>query len=370
MIAEFVKQWVRNELWDQVPVAISVIDRQFRIIEANSHFHQAYGDWQARPCYTVYKGREERCENCAAALTFADGKVRVRQEKGLVRDGEQTYYFVHMVPLIREGGEIPCIVEMSTDITLTKRLEHDKLEAERLAAVGQTVAGLAHGIKNVLMGIEGGMYVLRSGIEHGKAERILQGLQMLDDGTGRITFFVREFLEFARGRVPEVQLIDPGRVVRKVFDVFRERAARAGIALKLEAQADIRWVLMDENGIHDCLANLVSNAMDACAISDKPDRTVTMRCFEKDSTLVIEVADNGAGMDYEVKKKIFTSFFSTKGSDKGTGLGLLTTRKIVQEHGGKVSFESTEGIGSSFRLEFPRDRLPQPKETEPKAQEA
>jgi signal transduction histidine kinase len=81
---------------------------------------------------------------------------------------------------------------------------------------------------------------------------------------------------------------------------------------------------------------------------------------EQGGTLVFEVADDGAGMDYDVKKKIFTGFFSTKVAGKGTGLGLLTTRKIVQEHGGKVSFDSTEGAGSVFRLEFPRSRLPRP----------
>jgi signal transduction histidine kinase len=81
---------------------------------------------------------------------------------------------------------------------------------------------------------------------------------------------------------------------------------------------------------------------------------------DRDGTLVFEVADDGVGMDYEIRKKIFSNFFSTKATGKGTGLGLLTTRKIVQEHGGKVSFDSTEGAGSVFRLEFPRDRLPQP----------
>jgi signal transduction histidine kinase len=65
-------------------------------------------------------------------------------------------------------------------------------------------------------------------------------------------------------------------------------------------------------------------------------------------------------MDYDIKQRVFTNFFSTKASGKGTGLGLLTTRKIVQEHGGKVSFESAEGEGSLFRLEFPRDSLPRP----------
>jgi len=104
----------------------------------------------------------------------------------------------------------------------------------------------------------------------------------------------------------------------------------------------------------------VSNALDACQISDKPGRHVTVTTRDRDGVLVFEVADDGVGMDYEIKKNVFTSFFSTKGSNKGTGLGLLTTRKIVQEHGGKVSFESTEGVGSVFRLEFPRNRLPRP----------
>ena len=81
---------------------------------------------------------------------------------------------------------------------------------------------------------------------------------------------------------------------------------------------------------------------------------------------MIEVEDEGCGMDQEVRQLAFTNFFTTKGSG-GTGLGLLLTRKIMQEHGGRVDFESTAGVGSVFRLVFPRDRLPDP--TEPKEEE-
>jgi PAS domain S-box-containing protein len=358
MVDEVVKSWIGNELWDQVPVAISVIDREFRIVEANRNFEETYGDWQGRACHAVYKGRDSRCENCGAAQTFMDGKVRVRQEEGVVKEGQPSYYLVHMVPLIQADGTIPCVVEMSTDITLTKTLEREKLEAERLAAVGQTVAGLAHGIKNVIMGLEGGLYVARSGIERIDPDRIGRGMRMLDESIGRMSSFVQEFLEFARGRTPDVQLVDPNRIVKKVYELFHHRASLAGIQLHLDLGQDIPWAFMDETGINDCVANLVSNALDACKISDKPDRQVHLSTREENNVLIIQVQDDGMGMDYEIKKKVFTKFFSTKGSDKGTGLGLLTTRKIVQEHGGKVSFESTEGKGSVFRLEFPRDRLP------------
>jgi signal transduction histidine kinase len=153
-------------------------------------------------------------------------------------------------------------------------------------------------------------------------------------------------------------------VAGKVVDLFKDKAEMAGIRLRFDPQPEVPPAFMDEEGIHTCLVNLVSNALDACETSDRPDPEVTLRTRDEGGALVLEVADTGTGIDYEIRKKVFTTFFSTKGSGKGTGLGLLTTRKIVQQHGGRVSFESTAGAGSVFRLEFPHDRLPRP-EAEP-----
>ncbi len=369
MTTEDIRNWMHARLWYQVPVSISVIDRNYSVIEANPHFARNYGDWQGRFCYEVYKGLSERCKDCAATKTFADGLVREKEEQGVVRDGKQTYYLVHMVPLIGEDGKIPYVVEMSTDITHVKLLEQQKLEAERLAAVGQTVAGLAHGVKNLLMGIDGGMYVLESGMHKGDPDRMLKGWEMLKADIARITSFVKEFLEFAKGRTPQVQLVDPNQPAREVLSLFSDTAGLKGIEIRANLQEGIPHAFMDKEGIHTCLANLVSNALDACEVSDKPNRHVVLSTSEQEGKLVFEVADDGAGMDYEIKKKVFTGFFSTKVSGKGTGLGLLTTRKIVQEHGGNVSFDSTEGAGAVFRLEFPRDRLPRPAEDEDRQDE-
>jgi len=360
MITEDIHSWVHRKLWYQVPISISVIDRNYNIIEANPCFAENYGDWQGRFCYEVYKGLSEPCKDCAAAKTFADGLARDREEEGVVRDGRQTYYLVQMVPLIGDDGRISYVVEMSTDMTSIKLLEQEKLDAERLAAVGQTVAGLAHGVKNLLMGIDGGMYVLESGIEKGDADRLLKGWKMLKADMARITSFVKEFLEFAKGRSAQVRLVDPNEPAREVVSLFRDTARLKGIEIKANLQEGIPDAFLDKEAIHTCLVNLVSNALDACEVSDKPNRNVVLSTSDQEGKLVFKVADDGAGMDYDIKKKIFTSFFSTKVTGKGTGLGLLTTRKIVQEHGGKVSFSSTEGAGSVFRLEFPRDRLPRP----------
>jgi len=128
--------WLRANLFDEVPVNICVIDPAFRIVKANRHFEEAYGPWAGRPCYEVYKGRQSRCEDCAAVQTFNDGVVRSLEQEGSLRgNGGRAHYLVHMVPIVRPQGGVPYVIEMSTDITPVKRLEQEKREAERLAAV-------------------------------------------------------------------------------------------------------------------------------------------------------------------------------------------------------------------------------------------
>ena len=355
-----IQDWLRTKLFEEVPISISVVSPDFRVVEANRLFEETFGPWKNRQCYEVYKDRSTRCEQCAALETFADGKIRTREEEGISGDGGQKqHYLVHMFPVTRAGGEIPYVIEMSTDITAVKRLEAEKREAERLAAVGETLAGLAHGVKNVLMGLEGGMYAVDSGIERADDERIARGWGMLQENVARISQFVKEFLDFAKGREAKATMTDPNNPVRKVMRLFAEEANQAGILLTAETQGDVPPAPLDEDGIYTCLANLVSNAIDACLLSSKEcSYAVLIASREEAGSLVYEVRDNGHGMDYEISKNIFSKFFSTKGSDRGTGLGLLTTKKIVHQHGGKISFTSTEGVGSTFRIELPRSGLP------------
>jgi PAS domain S-box-containing protein len=358
--------WLSDELFDRVPVAICVIDRDFQVVEANARFTELYGEWIGHRCFEVYKDRNERCVKCGAAKSFEDGKTREREEEGVDRFGRPTHYLVDIVPVVNDDGSIPYIIEMSTDITELKKLQREKIEAERLAAVGQTVAGLAHGIKNLIMGLEGGMYVVNSGLRSDNEKRVLQGWRMLEEDIGRISSFAKEFLEFAKGRQPSVQMIQPNEVASTVVDHYRERAARSGVELRFEP-GNLAGAPMDEDGLHTCLTNLVLNAIDACVMSTKEACHVVLSTREKDGVLSFEVKDDGCGMDYDIKQKVFTNFFSTKASGKGTGLGLLATRKIVQEHGGQVSFDSAEGEGSVFRLQFPRENLPQPQPSEDEA---
>jgi signal transduction histidine kinase len=345
-----------------VPCFVTILDRDLRLVRANQRMRATFGPAVGEPCYRVYKRRELPCDSCPALEALRDGHEHTAEQRGLSAAGEETNYVVTAAPLWSEGGEgdrrVDFVVEMSTDVTRFKALEREKLEAERLGAVGQTVAGLAHGIKNILMGLEGGVYVMNSGLRQGQTEKIQRGTEMLARNVSKISNLVKSLLSFSKGHVPKVAETDLNAVAREVLALYRDAAGRVGVGLVGELGEGIAPAPMEAEGIHACLTNLVSNAIDACQMSERPGRTVRINTREEGGALVIEVADDGLGMDCEIKKKIFTTFFTTKGGG-GTGLGLLLTRKIVQEHGGKILVESEPGAGTSFRIVLPRERLPQ-----------
>ncbi|MFH2009505.1 MAG: ATP-binding protein [bacterium] len=275
----------------------------------------------------------------------------------LALDGEEIPVRLAGVRLESEGRLLGGAASL-TDHRQLRALQQEKLEAERLAAVGQTVAGLAHGVKNLLTGLEGGMYLVSTGLRKDNRERVENGWQMLNRNIGRISKFVKDFLSFSKGRTITVLPCDPVAVAKEVVELYQARAESAGIALTWHAPDPIPPANLDYEGMHECLTNLVGNAIDACQMSESRGGThVHVNVLEQDDVLRFEVEDDGVGMDYDLKQKVFTTFFTTKGLG-GTGLGLLTTRKIVQEHGGSIELESTPGQGSKFTILLPRARLP------------
>jgi len=338
--------------FERVPNYISVIDRDFTIVRANDNLRDTFGECNNRKCYEVYKKKHRACENCPAALSFIDGQEHTAEHVGMSADGSITYYVVKTSPLIKGYDNCRYVVEILTDITEFKMLEKEKLEAERLAAVGQTVAGLAHTIKNILMGVEGGMYMLSSGIEQDQKDRMAKGWDMLQRNIVKVSSLVKDFLSFAKGRKPVLQIIDPNCLVDEIIELYESTAKRIGITLTRNPSDGVEPAPLDAAGIHTCLTNLISNAIDACQMSSKENPSVRIGLKQENDTLYFEVSDDGCGMDYDVKQKLFTTFFTTKGG-KGTGLGLLTTNKIVHEHGGKILYTSESGKGSVFTIAFP-----------------
>ncbi len=244
----------------------------------------------------------------------------------------------------------------------TENLEHlvekksrQLIEAERLAAVGETVAGLSHTIKNITSGLDGGMFVLEKGIEREDADYLKQGWELVRGNVDRIKTLSLDLLNFAKTDRLEYRLVDPAQPAREVFDLMRSRAEDHGMELVLDIATGPAPVHMDPVGIHQCLLNLITNAIDACEETEPVDtgQRITLSVGRStDGSVCYRVADTCCGMDEGTKARLFQRFFTTKGV-RGTGIGLMLTRAIVHRHGGIIDVTSQPGKGSCFTIILP-----------------
>jgi signal transduction histidine kinase len=228
------------------------------------------------------------------------------------------------------------------------------VEAERLAAIGQTVADLAHTIKNIAGSLKGGLFVLKKGIELEDSRYLHQGWGMIGGNVERIRGLSLDLLNFGKAGQLRCRLVDPLGPAKDVVDLHRATAADRGIDLQLEAGDGLKPVLFDPEAMHRCLDNLVGNALEAFeGVGDDVPRKVTVQVRSRAGGGVeYRLADTGTGMDKATRERLFQSFFSTKGM-RGTGIGMMTVKKIVDLHGGIIDVDSSPGSGTTVSVALP-----------------
>lgn len=337
-----------HQLFDIVPCYISVQDRAFHVIEANRHFQESFGGRLGDHCYEIYKRRREPCPVCPVAQTFLDGETHSSNEVLIDNAGRKLHVVVHTAPVRDSSGEIAAVMEVSDDITEMRALE------DKLASLGSLVGGIAHSIKNILEGLRGGVYIVNLGFRDNQQQDIRTGWEMVERNVTRLSAMILDMLYCAREHAPRRLPVSLPAIAREVLALHAPRAAQNSIALESVIACDAAVVPGEPKDIHSLLSNLLGNAIDACLSDQTEDRVyrVALRISRQGDQAIVEVEDNGAGMDEETRNKLFTMFFSTKGAF-GTGLGLLVSHKVVTEHGGVISVRSEPGEGSTFTVRLP-----------------
>lgn len=337
-----------HNLFDVVPCYVSVHDRDFRIVEANQRFKESFSRRLGGFCYEIYKRRTEPCTPCPVADAFADGRSHSDEQVVIDNAGRQLHVVVYTAPVRDPRGRITDVMQVAADITEMRSLQ------DQLASLGRLVGGIAHSIKNVLEGLRGGVYVANLGFRDQNQADIQTGWGMIQRNVDRLSAMILDMLYCAKERSPRPLPVCLPEVTRAVLQLFGARAADSGVKLEAQIADNLPDLLGEPRDIHSLISNLVGNALDAC-YADQDERKsprVMVRVFREDQQAVIEVADNGTGMDEETRGKLFTMFFSTKGAS-GTGLGLVVARKVVIEHGGTISVDSTPEQGSTFTVKLP-----------------
>jgi signal transduction histidine kinase len=227
------------------------------------------------------------------------------------------------------------------------------VQSERLAAVGETVAFLSHNIKNILQALNSGIDVVEIGINARDMDRVDEAWPIVERGLDRINALILNMLAFSKDREPLLKGVDVAEVLRDCVELSSPGADERQIALITELP-DMMEIPADASGLHQAFLNLIANALDA--VEDEVGAiTVSVRLDTMNRCITVQVSDNGSGIDPARINDIFTPFFSSKGQ-KGTGLGLAVTKKIVEEHHGQILVSSAPSQGTTFTIHLPIQR--------------
>ena len=233
-----------------------------------------------------------------------------------------------------------------------QRYQQALVKAERLGAVGQTIATLSHHIKNILQGVRGGSYLIDMGLRDHNEDVVRKGWNIVEKNQTKIYNLVMDMLTFSKERQPVPQLASVNETVQDICELMQPRADEQQLILETLFDPNLPRTRFDPEGLHRAVLNIVNNAFDA--LEGQPSARIRIETGVDQSakTVFVIVTDNGPGISEEQRPKLFTLFESTKGG-RGTGLGLAVSQKILREHGGEITVVTAPGSGAQFTLEWP-----------------
>jgi signal transduction histidine kinase len=285
--------------------------------------------------------------------------VPIKARKLTDKTGDQILGLIYVDSSVKNYTYAPDQLRLLTAIGLqaglaiqNTKLYQQGLQAERLAAVGETTAALSHSIKNILQALRGGADVVEMGFKASNLNQAAKGWRIVDRNLDKIYGLTMNLLAYSRPREPVTEVVHPRKLIEECLELVAASANAKGVMAIADVDRDVPPVPLDPAGMHQVLMNLLSNALDAVETGKGLIR-VTCRYFADPlNELHIEVVDNGSGVPPSMMNHMFELFHSTKGN-RGTGLGLAVAKKIVEEHDGSITAKSPPGEGTTFLVRVP-----------------
>jgi signal transduction histidine kinase/pSer/pThr/pTyr-binding forkhead associated (FHA) protein len=320
--------------------------------------------------YVIEKGEGVLSSNAMTDARFSKGKsvhnlgirsalcvpIKCRRIDG--KDGDEIIGVIYIDSSVKNYTYSPDQLRLLTAIGLqaglavqNAKLYQQGLQAERLAAIGETTAALSHSIKNILQALRGGADVVEMGLKNNNVPQLTKGWRVVDRNMEKIYNLTMNLLAYSKHREPKLELVNPKKLLDECVELIATPANDKGVMVVADVDRDHPAVPLDPDGMHQVVMNLLSNALDAVTPQEGLIRIVCHYDPDARQTM-IEVIDNGSGIPETMMKHMFELFHSTKGN-RGTGIGLAVARKIVEEHEGSISVQSRAGEGTIFTIRLP-----------------
>lgn len=348
-------QSILSKIFEANPDHLVVIDRNLRIIHSNWLGGYEYVPAEIRHlnpyCYEAYnEGQDKPCEACAALEVFKTGKP-VFTEMYNARIG---YLEIRAVPIVDENGAVLMVAEHIRDITEKKKMEEEILKGQKLESLGVLAGGIAHDFNNLLTAIMGNISLAKMFAESGS--KAFDRLTDAEKACERATGLTQQLLTFSRGGAPVKKTTS---IVQIITDSAGFMLRGSNVKCELTLRKDLWAADVDEGQMGQVINNLIINADQAMpdgGVISVTAENITIAASDllplpAGRYILISIQDQGEGISPENMSKIFDPYFTTK--ERGSGLGLATVYSIIKSHQGHLDVESTEGVGTLFRLYLP-----------------
>lgn len=345
-------------LFDNIPDSVYIIDRKYRLNAINmARAQRAENDPRqlvGKLCYEALFNRDSICPGCLVGKTIFKNEITHRLNREWDESGEPTEWTIDAYPISDDENEVEKAILFERDVTEKNRLETIIAQSEKLAAVGQLAAGIAHEINNPLTVVLANAQLLQRDI--GKVnEEWSESVDLIYKAGSRALYVVRNLLDFARKEKYDFVPTNINETIERAVEMVKHELMQRSVELTFDADENLPDVMASADHLHGLWLNIIINAIDACDPSNIKDRTglIQIKTSHDNKYVKVKISDNGMGMSPDKLKRIFEPFYTTKEPNRGTGLGLSVSHRVIRQHGGDVQVESEQNVGTSFLILLP-----------------
>jgi len=355
-----VNQWqllrsrnILRALFDSIPVSMYIVDKKYNLIAVNmdraKRINIPPNELVGRRCYEALYNYDDICPDCKVIESLFGGKTTTRTKREWQKDDQVQEWEISTYPIYDDANQVTQAILFEQDVTEKRRLEASLAQSEKLAAVGQLAAGLAHEINNPLTAIIANTQLLQRELKE-DADK-LELVDLIARAGQRAAQVVSNLLDLARKEEYLFEPTDVNQTLNRAISLMQHELVSRSITLIYEPAENLPQIMASQDRLQGVWVNLLANAIDS--FDESEEREIRIVTSATSSDVRVIVSDTGKGIPPEKLNRIFEPFYTTKAPGRGTGLGLSLVHRILKQHGGSIHVDSQVGVGTIFTVSLP-----------------